>query len=169
MPSPFTTPVAQSVPFEPNRNPQWGGNPGPSGIQSDNVQDAIEEAKADAIANDKFVLLASYGGNANSGRFLEAFSGQDTSIAPIWLVASSNLFAVTLQTTAASATCTVGLFDYMISTTVPVYTVVMSGVKRVQYSGTPLAVFSAGALLTVKVISGSINQPSMQITLSAST
>jgi len=44
MPAPFTTPVAQSVPFEADRNPQVNGEAGPSQISSLNVQDAIEEA-----------------------------------------------------------------------------------------------------------------------------
>lgn len=43
MAGPFVTPVAESTPFEPNRNPQWGGNAGPSGIVSTETQSAIEE------------------------------------------------------------------------------------------------------------------------------
>ena len=71
MSGPFTSPVALSVPFEPNRDPQWNGNAGPSGIQSINVQDAIEEAKADALNADIILLLTHYGGNAIVGRYTE--------------------------------------------------------------------------------------------------
>lgn len=39
------TQEAEQTPFEPNRNPQWGGNPGPSGIVSTDVQSAIEEVR----------------------------------------------------------------------------------------------------------------------------
>jgi len=48
MPAPFTTPVAQSVPFEADRNPQVGGEAGPSQISAVNVQDAIEQANLTA-------------------------------------------------------------------------------------------------------------------------
>lgn len=168
MPGPFTSPVAQSVPFEPNRNPQYGGNAGPSDIQSTNVQDAIEEAKADALANDRFMLLCSYGGNSNIGRYLEFFAGQASDISPIYLTAQTRLLAVTLQTSAANANCTLGFFDLNVSNTVPVYSISLNG-KRIQQNGTTLATFAAGALMAVRVTAGSINQPTMQITFSAST
>ena len=62
------TQLAVQTPFEPNRNPQWGGSAGPSGIVSIDVQSAIEEVKAQAFANDRFLVLPNYGGNANTGR-----------------------------------------------------------------------------------------------------
>jgi hypothetical protein len=62
---------AFGTPFQPNRTPGYGGVP--SEIESLTVQEAIEEVKQDAINNDRFILLASYNGNANSGRYLEFF------------------------------------------------------------------------------------------------
>jgi hypothetical protein len=41
MPAPFTTPVAKSVPFEPERNPDFNGQVGV--LTANNTQDAIEE------------------------------------------------------------------------------------------------------------------------------
>lgn len=168
MPGPFTTPVALSTPFQPNRNPGFGGLP--SDIQSTNVQDAIEEAKADALANDRFLVLPSYGGNANVGRYLEIWGGQASDTSPIFLTASARILSVTLQTTAASTTCDLGIFDLNVSSVIPIYTIVMTAVKRVQYIGSPsLATFNPGALVAFRVTSGGILSPTMQITLSAST
>lgn len=170
MPAPFTTPVALSVPFEPNRNPQWDGVTGPSGIQSQNVQDAIEEAKADALANDRFVVLTHYGGNANVGRYTEWYPAEGSDTSPIFLAAAANLLNVTCQTTAATATCTLGIFDLNVSSVTPVYSFSMTAQKRVSFVGAPiLATFAAGALVAIRVTAGSINTPELQVTFSAST
>jgi hypothetical protein len=169
MAGPFTFPVAQAVPFEPNRNPQYGGNAGPSGITSENVQDAIEEAKADALANDRFALLSFYGGNAIVGRHLEFYASIASNNAPIFLSVGARLLSVVAQTTAATATCNIGLFNLNVSAVTPVYTIVMTAQKRVEFVGAPLATFPAGTLLALRVTSGSINTPTMQIVLSAST
>lgn len=163
------TQQAIQTPFEPNRNPQYGGNPGPSGIVSQEVQSAIEEIKAQAFANDRFLILPNYGGNANVGRYLEFFTGQSSDVSPLFFTASANLLTVTLQTTAASATCNMGIFDLNVSSVTPVYTVVMNNQKRVQFTGSPLATISPNSLIAIRVTSGSINTPTMQLTLSAST
>ena len=170
MPAPFTTPVAISVPFEPNRNPQWGGNVGPSGIESVDVQSAIEEAKADALANDRFVLLSHYGGNANVGRYTEWYPNEASDISPVYFAVTTRLLNVTCQTTAANATCTIGFFDLNVSSVVPVYSFSMAANKRVNFIGAPtLATFAAGCLIAVRVTVGSINTPEIQVTLSSST
>lgn len=170
MPSPFTTPVAVSTPFEPLRNPGFGGLSQP--FTSTNVQDAIEEALDRAISNDRFLVLPNYGGNANVGRYLEFFPGQASGVSPIYLVAAAKILAVTLQTTAANATCNVGIFDLNVSSVTPIYTIVMTAQKRVAYVGTPvtpLGVTTPGALLALRVTSGSINTPTCQLTFSAAT
>jgi hypothetical protein len=51
------TQLAQSTPFEPNRNPQYGGNAGPSGIASLEVQSAIEEVKAYVASIARFAMV----------------------------------------------------------------------------------------------------------------
>lgn len=169
MPGPFTSPVALSTPFEPNRNPQYGGNVGPSGITSENVQDAIEEAKADALANDRFLVLGFYGGNANTGRYLEFFAGSASDVSPIFVAVTSRLLTVTFQTTSASATATLGFFDLNVSSVTPVYSLALVAGKRVSATGVPLATFLPNALIAVSVTSGSLNTPTLQFTLSSST
>jgi hypothetical protein len=169
MSGPFTSPVAIAIPFEPDRNPQYGGNAGPSGITSINVQDAIEEAKADALANDRFLVLPSYGGNANTGRYLEVWGGQASDVSPIFFSVSARILSVTLQTTSAQATCNLGIFDLNVSSVVPVYTLVMTNQKRVQFVGDPLAALAPNSLVAMRITSGSINTPTLQITFSAAT
>jgi hypothetical protein len=161
------TQLAAQTPFEPNRNPQYSGNAGPSGISSTETQSAIEEVKAQALANDRFLLLAAYGGNASSGRYLECFPNQSSDTSPIFLSAASNLLSVTFQTTAANATCTISFYDLNVSSVTPVYSLSLSGAKRVTAIGTPLAVFAANAQIAIKVSAGSINTPTLQFTLSS--
>lgn len=167
MPAPFTTPVALSTPFEPNRI--TATFPTGTSIDADNVQDAIEEAKLDALSNDRFTLLTHYGGNANVGRYTEWFPATSSLTSPVYLTAATKLLGVTCQTTAANATCTIGVFDVNVSTVTPVYTLVMSEQKRVSYVGNPLASFESGALVALRVTSGAINTPQLQVTFSAST
>lgn len=157
MPAPFTSPVARSVPFDNSTN----------GYTSTNVQAAIEESAAVTASKSRYVLLCSYGGNASTGRYLEFFPAQASSTAPIYLEQSTNIYNVTLQTTAMSATCTMSVYDLNVSSTIPVYSISLAAQKRKSVSGTPLATMAAGALLAIRVSSGSINTPLFQITLGA--
>lgn len=169
MPAPFTTPVAQSVPFEPNRNPGFGGVP--SGLQSENVQDAIEEAKNDALSNDRYILLCSYSGKANTGRYLEFFPGINSSEAPIDLPVSSKLLTV-VAAASALVTATLSFYNLAVSSTVPVYSVVFNNEKLKVISATPetpLYIFPANSQIAVKVSAGSFNKPRMYFFLSSST
>ena len=157
MPAPFTSPVAKSVPFDNSIN----------GYASLNVQDAIEESAAVTTSKSRYVLLASYGGNASTGRNLEFFPGQGSNTAPIFLEQSTNIYNTTLQATATSATCTMSVYDLNVSSTVPVYSISLAAQKRKSVSGIPLATLAAGALMSIRVSSGSINTPLFQITLGA--
>ena len=159
----------QSVqtPFEPGRvTALW---PTGAPFVSIEAQSAIEEALNLAIGNDRYLILGEYGGNANVGRYLEWWPGTGSDSAPIFNTNTSRILAVVLQTTASAATCNVGIFDLTVSDTVPVYTIVMTAQKRVTYAGTasvPLASVGAGSLLAVRVTSGSINTPTLQLIFS---
>lgn len=170
MPAPFVTPVAVSVPFEPNRNPQYGGNAGPSSIVSTDVQSAIEEVKTIAIGNDRWTIVASYGGNANTGRYLEIFPGTDSLTIPIFFPTVTKLIAVVIQST-DSPTGTISWYDLNVSSTVPVYSLSLVGTginSQVGTSASPLYTFPAGAKMAVKISAGSINKPSTYFYLSSS-
>ena len=171
MAGPFTYPVAQSIPFEANRPADRAFGGVPSELQSENVQDAIEEAKVDAINNDRFITLCSYGGNALNCRYLEFFPGIASDEAQIFLAAASRILTITARTT-ANSTCTIGFFDLNISSTVPVYTVTFSATQQVVALGTPvapLAVTQPNCRLAVRVTSGTAAKPHIMFTLSAAT
>lgn len=167
MAGPFTSPVAQSTPFEPNRNPQWGGNIGPSGLVSLETQSAIEEVFSKAISNDRFVLLASYGGNAITGRYLELFPNESSFSSPLYLQVAARLLSVTFQTSAASATAILSFFDLNVSDIVPIYSLSLVAGKRITANGMPLATFSPESLVAIRVTAGSINTPTLQFVFSA--
>lgn len=163
-------PNAENLQFEPGRNPGFGGLPQP--FTSKEVQTAIEEALDRAISNDRFLVLPSYGGNANVGRYLEFFPAQASDTSPIFAAVNTKILAVTLQTTAANATCIVGVFDLNVSSVIPVYNILMTAQKRVAYIGTPtspLGIILANGLLALRVTSGSINSPTCQLVFSSAT
>jgi hypothetical protein len=157
------TQFAIQTPFEPLRNPGYGGVPSP--ITSTETQSAIEEALTRAIANDAFLIFASYNGNANSGRNLEVFPGIDMSIAPIFLDANTNVTSIVAATTAANATCTIGFYNNTPAIPVLLYTVTFTAVKRVTLTGLPIFQIPSNAQLAIKIDSGSINRPHLYFEL----
>ena len=163
MAGPFTTPVAESVPFqsEPDRH---------NGFTSKEVQSAIEEALALAISNDVFMTFAQYGGNANKGRHLEWYYGIDSEDAPLYFPKGSNVITIVASAVSTSSGI-LGFFDNTISSTIPLYTVDYNGNKRVYVEGTainPLFVVDAGGEIEVRVVSGSISKPHIQVVFSSS-
>lgn len=158
MSGPFTFPVAQSIPFEPNRNPGFGG--GPSNLTSENCQDAIEEAKNSAFSNDRYPFVSSYGGNANVGRYLETFPSISMDQAPFTFPENSKIVTVVLGAVSTS-TGTVGFFKTTDLVT-PVFTLSLTAQTRMTF--TSLAhVFNAGDELVIRVTSGSFNKPFMRV------
>jgi hypothetical protein len=163
------TQEAIDTPFTPNRNPGFGGVP--SEIESTNVQDAIEEAKLDALNNDRFLVLGSYNGNANVGRYVEFFPAISSFDAPIFLAASARCLSLVISAT-ANTTATLGVFNLAVSSTVPIYSATYNGTTRTSFIGSPASpLFSvpSNAQLAIRVTSGSASKPYLQISLSAST
>lgn len=167
MPAPFTTPVSFSVPFEsePERN---------NGFNSKNAQEAIEEALALAISNDRFLVLAQYNGNAGNGRVLEFFEGIDSEDAPIFFDAGTNVISISVATTSGGSSGSFEFFDPINDPglNTPLYTLSMGGNQRQTDTGTAiLPLFSipvGGALTVVKQGGGSVQKPHMQIVFSSS-
>jgi hypothetical protein len=142
--------VATSVPFDNSVN----------GFNSDNVQDAIEEVQAHTFENSKGFIFCSYNGNGNVGRYLEFFSGIDSSIAPLKVIGSLDILTIVTRTTASNATCTIGFYDIATTPTL-LYTVTFSKAKEVINTDTILFTLPANGELAIKVDSGSINKPYM--------
>lgn len=146
-----------------------------NGFFSKDVQNAIEEALALAIANDRFLILAQYNGNANTGRLLEFYSGIDSEDAPlVFGDSSANVLSIVSSTTGNSSNATIGFYDIFVDPTflTPLYTLSMNGLKRKIDTGTvllPLFTVPTNALLAIKIDSNSIQKPHLQIVFSSST
>lgn len=145
-----------------------------NGFSSKNAQEAIEEALSLAIANDRFLILSQYNGNANTGRLLEFFVGIDSEDAPLVFGDNvANVISIVSATTGNSSNATLGFYDINTDPTftTPLYTLDMNGQKTKEDMGTPLLpLFSvpANALLAVRVDSSSIQKPHLQIVFSSS-
>ena len=158
---------AWSTPFEPNRI--VGGVS--TDLESLTVQEAIEEAKADALNNDRFLLLCSYNGNANAGRYMEFFSGIDSSLAPIYLSAPAKCIVLVISAT-ANSNGVIGIYNLAVSSTTPVYTLSYGNTSRAIAVGSavaPLFNLPSNSQIALRVVSGSVNRPHIYFSLSAST
>lgn len=163
------TQEAIDTPFIPNRNPGFGGIA--SDIESIDVQNAIEEVKQDALSNDRFLLLASYNGNANTGRYLEFFPNIDSLVAPILLTAPSKCLSLVIASSAIH-TASIGFFDLNISSVTPIYTANFVAQQRAVFTGSPgspLFVTGTNCLLAIRITANSVNRPHVYFSLSAST
>jgi hypothetical protein len=164
------TQQAIQTPFEPLRNPGFGGLP--SSFTSTDVQNAIEEGLQLAVANDRFVVLPFYNGNANTGRYLEIWPGIATDVAPLGVGTSVKCLFVNTHTTSVNATCTVGFYNIVIpASPVLLFTQTLTAQKEKIDAGTPgspLFTLPATGQLAIKIDSGSINRPYVLMSLSAS-
>ena len=127
---------------------------------------AIRELSAEIDDSSRSFTFASYGGNANAGRYLEIFPGIDTSEAPLLVSNSFKVLHIVSRTTAANATCTIGFYDIQ-STPVLLYTTTFSAVKQVVETGTssvPLFTLPSSGQLAIKIDSGSISKPHLYFT-----
>lgn len=165
MPAPFTTPVAFSTPFEsePERS---------NGFISKNVQEAIEEALALAISNDRYLVLAQYNGNANTGRLLEFYAGIDSDDAPLHFNGNTIVTSIICSTVGTSSNATIGFYDKLNDPglATPLYTLDMNGQKFVEITvptTTPLFSIPSDGELLIKVDSNSIQKPHMQVIFSS--
>lgn len=161
MPGPFVTPVAQSVPFEPNRNPQYNGNPGPSGISSDNAQDAIEEVKGFAESIARFVISPGFDGTASSGRYLEFSSNVNSNNSGFVIPRAGAIKELSLAATSnATTVIEVRKWNGSVET---VLTSISLTAQRTNYLTGLNVVLAAGDELRVRVLSGSSSRPVMFI------
>jgi len=108
--------------------------------------------------------LAQYGGQANTGRVLNIFSGIDSEDAPFVVIGDSVIIGITLNV-GASATVTVGIFEAsdMVN---PVATIsIVADVEIVDDTlNIPVAALSK---LSARVTSGSCQKPTVAFYLSA--
>ena len=133
-----------------------------NGFVSDNVQEAIEEARASAYANDRYPIGCSYGGNANVGRYLEPFTGLNFIDAPFVTPEDSKIITATLNTVDSSGSFSIGFFK---STDLvnPILTLALNdGVSTQTYSNLTTLV-DGGAKILIRVTTGSRLKPSLRV------
>lgn len=145
-----STQVASSTPFD-NSVVQIPNNP-------QTTQKAIEELYEITQSSSRGFTFCQYGGNANVGRYLEFFSGIDSSQAPIYTPTPFSVLTVVARAT-ANSTCTIGFYDIS-STPVLLYTVTFTA-QNTSVVDNPLGLFTVPAMgsLAVKIDSGSISKP----------
>jgi hypothetical protein len=163
---PFTTSRTQNCWQTPFESPPDRAN----GFSAKNAQEAIEEALALAVSNDRIVLLPSYGGNANVGRYLEFWPTLDSLNSPVSLGTTVKCLYLNFATVSTNATCTIGFYDINPVTPTLLYTATFSAVKQViqtSVPATPLFTIPSTGKLAIKIDSGSINKPYGLIALSA--
>ena len=150
------TQLALFTPFEANRvTALW---PAGSGISSTDVQNAIEEAKSDALNNDRYPIPCSYGGNANAGRYLEIFPDlpSDANNAPFIAPDNSRIVAYSFGCV-ANSTGTIIIRN--LTTATNLVTITFTNQKRVTATGLTVGPINALDEIGIFVGSGSFNKP----------
>lgn len=153
----LVTQPAKATPFDNSTN----------GFISKEVQSAIEEVNNTTSNATRAFTFASYGGNANVGRYLELFSNIPTNEAPLQVINELKIITIVSRTSAANATCTIGFYNIQPTTPVLLYTVTFSANKSVVNSGTPslpLFTLPASGQLAIKIDTGSISKPHLYFT-----
>jgi len=146
--------VASSVPFD-NSIVQIPNDP-------QDTQKAIEELYELTQSASRGFTFCQYGGNANVGRYLEFFSGIDSSQAPIYSPTPLSVLTIVARST-ASATCTLGFYDIS-STPVLLYTLAFTN-ENTAVVDNPSGLFTIPEMgsLAIKVDSGSITKPHLYL------
>lgn len=151
------SPVASGIPFDPTG----------SSLVSTEVNAAIIEVLNASFDSSKGFLLASYGGNANTGRYLEIFPGIASSDAPILVSNAYKGIAIVARTTSVNATCTIRVLDIKTpGSPIVLYTLTFTASKQATAFGSPaspLFTSASNAQIAFDIGSGSINSPHLYI------
>jgi len=110
---------------------------------------------------DRFLIIANYNGNAGSGKYLEFFGGQSSDTTPFTLTENSYIRTIIVNCT-SSSTGTISVYK-LPDLTNPVISISLSSqtFKRQDYS----QLFNDNDQLALKVSSGSLTKPGVQILL----
>jgi hypothetical protein len=133
-----------------------------SGLTATTTQAAIDEVLDALYEVTSYPVQANYNGNANVGRYLEVFPGEDTSTAPILVPTNSTLLHVTIQ---AAATTNGSVTIYNLTTTTNIYVASFSGTAKQTFTNLNLPGINASDELQFIVSGASINKPKIRIWL----
>jgi hypothetical protein len=115
-------------------------------------------------SNDRYAVIASYNGNAGTGKYLEFFPGQGSDTNPFPIPEISFIRTVTLSAT-ANSTGTVSFYKNFNFTT-PIFSISLS--NSIYNKVTTTINLSIDDRLSCKVTSGSINKPDIVLFIQTS-
>lgn len=145
-----TTQVARSEPFDNSTN----------GFSSTNSQDAIEEARQDAVDTIRIPHILAYNGTAGSGKWLERFASISSNDGPIVLPETRVMVLATL-TAQGNATGTVTIYKDPRGTPISIGTISLSNSKSTHEDFS--VELPIGTEVAAKVTSGSFSSPVVEI------
>ena len=114
----------------------------------------------DTLSADRYVIDAQYGGNANTGRWLEISNNESSDDQPVYIPEDSIIRTITLQATSNIGNGkSIGFYNSSISSTTPAFivTVPFGGSKNHTWEVTES--FLKASTVAVKVVNGSIQKP----------
>ena len=140
----FKSSVARTVPFDNSTN----------GFGAENVQTAIEEIGSSS----RGPTTCSFDGTASSGRWLEFSANNPSNTVPFILAENCELIAVSIVTSASSATGNVRIYKNGVSA----QNITLTAQKKNAISGLSIS-FAALDEISVQVTSGSISRPAVYL------
>lgn len=112
----------------------------------------------DTLSNDRYALFMSYGGNANTGRWLETSTSQSSDTQPVLIPEDSFIRTVTIQSSANMvAGRKIGFFKTTDLVTPHFELTTTNGLASEQFDVTEF--FNKGDEIAVQITLGSINKP----------
>jgi len=144
----LATPVSKQIPFDNSIN----------GFTASNAQTAIEEAKTVAANASRGPTIAAFDGSASTGRWLEFYNNNPSDNNPFIVAEPAQLVAVSIVTSAGSATGTVTIYKNGVS----LQTISLAAQKKNAVSGLAHNLVSLDEL-SLQVTSGSITRPQVYL------
>lgn len=129
-----------------------------NGFTSTEAQSAIEEAASTGASASRGPTIAAFDGTGSTGRWLEFYNNNPSNTNPFIVAESSELIAVSIVTSAASATGTVAIYKNGSS----IQTISLAAQKKNAISGLAYGFVSLDEL-SLQVTSGSIARPQVYL------
>ena len=142
------SPVSRSVPFDNTSN----------GFTATEVQSAIEEAYQAAANASRGPTIAGFDGTASTGRWLEFYANNPSDSNPFVLAEPAQLIALSIVTSAASATGTATIYKNGVS----LQTISLAAQKKNAVNGLTHN-FTTLDEISVQITSGSISRPNVYL------
>lgn len=127
-------------------------------IASDNVQDAIIEARAEAAATSRYTVQLAMSGTSGSGKWLECYPAISSNTSPFIIPEISQLVALTLATGTITTATTITVFKNGVAVT----TISLASSKKARVVGLAISLIALDEI-SIQVTSGSSSNPLLNI------